>query len=77
LNLGDPDDPRLTCVEVQVEDGVLTEEIMKTRDVKMRDSRGIPDMGKARFVRMRRGVFRVIGTPTRPPLYGIQGRKRF
>ena len=39
LNLGDPDDPRLTCVEVKVEHGDLTEEIMKTIEVKMRDSR--------------------------------------
>ena len=56
LNLGDPDDPKLTCVEVEVEHGDLTMETIKARDVKHVILGDIPEMGKARFVRMRRGV---------------------
>ena len=56
INLGDPDDPKFTCIEVQVEHGDLTEEIIKAKDVKCVILGDIPDMGKARFVRMRRGI---------------------
>ena len=52
LNLGDPD-PTLTCIEVQVEHGDLTEEAIKARDVKYAVLGDILEMGKARFVRMR------------------------
>jgi len=53
LNL---DDPRLTCVEAQAEHGDLKEQMIKARDAKCVILGDIPDMGKARFVRMRRGV---------------------
>jgi len=56
INLGDPDDPKLTCIEVQVEHGDLVEETIKARDVKCAILGEIPDMGKARFVRMRGSV---------------------
>ena len=56
LNLGDPDDPRITCVEVEVEHKDLTREEMRVRDVKYAILGDIPDMGKARFVRMRKGI---------------------
>ena len=56
INLGDPDDPKLTCIEVQVEHGDLKEEIIKVKDVKCVILGDIPDMGKARFVRIRKGV---------------------
>ena len=54
INLGDPDDPKLTCIEV--EHGDLMEETVKARDVKCAILGDIPDMGKARFVRMRGSV---------------------
>lgn len=56
INLGDPDDPKLTCVEAQVEHEDLTEETIKARDVKCVILGDVPDMGRARFVRMRRGI---------------------
>ena len=56
INLGDPDDPKLTCVEAQVEHGDLTEEIIKARDVKCVILGDIPDMGRARFVRLRGSI---------------------
>ena len=56
INLGDPDDPKLTCIEVQVEHGDFMEETIKARDVKYVILGDIPDMGKARFVRMRGSV---------------------
>ena len=56
INLGDPDDPRLTCLEAHLEHGDLTQETVKARDVRYVILGDIPDMGKARFVRVRRGV---------------------
>ena len=56
INLGDPDDPKLTCVEVEVEHKDLTMETIKAKNVKYVILGDIPDMGKARFVRMRRGI---------------------
>jgi len=43
-------------IEVQVEHGDLKGETNKARDVKCVILGDIPDMGKAIFVRMRRGV---------------------
>jgi len=56
INLGDPDDPKLTCIEVRVERRDLTEETIKAKDVKCVILGDIPDMGKARFVRIRGSV---------------------
>ena len=56
INLGDPDDPKLTCVEVEVEHKDLTMETIKAKDVKFVILGDISDMGKARFMRMRRGI---------------------
>ena len=56
INLGDPDDPKLTCVEVEVEHKDLTMETIKAKNVKYVILGDIPDMGRARFVRMRRGI---------------------
>jgi len=56
LNFGDPDDPKMTCIELHLEHGDLTQEAVKARDVRYVILGDIPDMGKARFVRMRRGV---------------------
>ena len=54
--MGDPDDPKPTCIEVQVEHGDLMEETIKVRDVKYAVLGDIPEMSKARFVRMRGSV---------------------
>jgi len=56
INLGDPDDPKHTCIEVEVEHKDLTREEMRVRDVKYVILGDIPDMGKARLVRVRRLV---------------------
>ena len=56
LNLGDPDDPKMTCIELHLEHGDLTQETVKARDVRYAILGDIPDMGRARFVRVRRGV---------------------
>ena len=56
INLGDPDDPKLTCVEVEVEHKDLTMETIKAKNVKYVILGDIPDMGRARCVRMRRGI---------------------
>lgn len=45
INLGDPDDPKITCVEVEVEHGDLTMETIKARDVKCVILGNIPEMG--------------------------------
>ena len=54
--MGDPDDPRITCVELEVEHEDLTREEIRVRDVKYAILGDIPDMGKARLVRVRRLV---------------------
>ena len=51
--MGDPDDPRITCVELEVEHEDLTREEIRVRDVKYAILGDIPDMGKARLVRVR------------------------
>jgi len=56
INLDDPDDPKITCVEVQVVREDLEEETIKAKDVKYVILGDIPDMGRARFVRIREGV---------------------
>ena len=56
MNLGDPDDPKITCLEAHQEHGDLTQETVKARDVRYIILGDIPEMGRARFVRMRRGV---------------------
>jgi len=56
INLDDPDDPKITCVEVQVMREDLEEETIKAKDVKCVILGDIPGMGRARFVRMREGV---------------------
>jgi len=59
INLGDPDDPKLTCLEAHLEHGDLTQETVKARDVRYVILGDIPDMGKARFVRVRKGIKQV------------------
>ena len=59
LNLGDPDDPKMTCIELHLEHGDLTQETVKARDVRYVILGDIPDMGKARFVRMKKGIKQV------------------
>ena len=59
LNLGDPDDPKVTCLEAHIEHGDLTQETVKARDVRYVILGDIPDMGKARFVRVRKGIKQV------------------
>jgi len=54
INLDDPGDPKFTCVGVQVVDEDLEEETIKTKDVKLIIG-DIQDMGRARFVRIRKG----------------------
>jgi len=56
INLEDPDDPKITCAEVQVVHEDLEEETIKTKDVKYVIIGDIPGMGRARFVRIRKGV---------------------
>jgi len=56
INLDDPDDPKITCAEVQVVHEDLEEETIKTKDVKYVIIGDIPGMGRARFVRIRKGV---------------------
>ena len=56
INLDDPDDPKITCVEVQVVREDLEEEAIKVKGVKYAILGDIPDMGKARLVRVRKGV---------------------
>ena len=56
LNLGDPDDPKLTCVEVEVEHKDLTMETIKAKDVKYVILGDIPEMGRARLVRIKRPI---------------------
>jgi len=56
INLDDPDDPKITCVEVQVVHEDLEEETIKAKGVKYVIIGDIPGMGRARFVRMRKGV---------------------
>ena len=56
LNLGDPDDPKHTCIEVEVEHGDLTMETIKAKDVKYVILGDIPEMGRARLVRIRRPI---------------------
>jgi len=56
INLGDPDDPKHTCIEVELEHKDLTREEMRVRDMKYAILGDIPDMGKARLVRIRRLV---------------------
>jgi len=56
INLDDPDDPKITCAEVQVVHEDLEEETIKAKDVKCVIIGDIPDMGRARFVRIREGV---------------------
>jgi hypothetical protein len=56
INLDDPDDPKITCAEVQMVREDLEEETIKAKDVKCVIIGDIPDMGRARFVRMREGV---------------------
>ena len=56
INLGDPDDPKLTCIEVEVEHGDLTMETIKVRDVKHVILGDMPEMGRARLVRIRRPI---------------------
>ena len=56
LNLGGLDDPKMTCVELHLEHGDLTQETVKARDVRYVILGDIPDMGKTRFVRMRGGI---------------------
>jgi len=56
INLDDPDDPKITCTEVQVVREDLEEETIKAKDVKCVILGDIPDMGRARFVRIREGV---------------------
>ena len=56
IDLDDPDDPKITCVEAQVVHEDLSEEAIKVKDVKYIILGDIPGMGKARFVRMRKGV---------------------
>ena len=48
IDLGDPDDPRITCVELEAERKDLTREEMRTRDVKYAIIGDIPDMDKAK-----------------------------
>jgi len=59
LNLGDPDDPKITCLEAHLEHGDLTQGTVKARDVRYVILGDIPDMGKARFVRVRKGIKQV------------------
>ena len=54
--MGDSNDPKLTCMEAHLEHGDLTQETVKARDVRYAILGDIPDMGKARFVRMRKGI---------------------
>ena len=56
INLDDPDDPKITCAEVQVVREDLEEETIKAKDVKYVIIGDILDMGRAGFVRMRKGV---------------------
>ena len=56
INLGDPDDPRHTCIEVEVEHKDLTMETIKVRDVKHVIFGDIPEMGWASLVRIRRPI---------------------
>ena len=56
INLDDPDDPKITCAEVQVVHEDLEEETIKAKDVKCVIIGDIPDMGRARFVRIREDV---------------------
>jgi len=56
INLDDPDDPKITCAEVQMVREDLEEETIKAKDVKYVIIGDIPDMGRARFVRIREGV---------------------
>ena len=58
IDLDDPDDPKITYAEVQVVHEDLSEEAIKVKDVKYIILGDIPGMGKARFVRMRRGLGR-------------------
>ncbi|MCF3653063.1 MAG: hypothetical protein L2C94_002715, partial [Aigarchaeota archaeon] len=54
INLDDPDDPKITCAEVQVVHEDLEEETIKAKGVKYVIIGDIPGMGRARFVMMRR-----------------------
>jgi len=56
INLDDPDDPKITCAEVQVMHEDLEEETIKAKDVKCVIIGDIPGMGRARFVKIRKGV---------------------
>jgi len=56
LNLDDPDEPKITCAEVQLVHEGLEEETIKVRDVKYVILGDIPDMGRARLIRIRKGV---------------------
>jgi len=56
INLDGPDDPKITCVEVQAVHEDLEEETIKAKGVKYVIIGDIPDMGRARFVRIREGV---------------------
>jgi len=56
INLDDPDDPKFTCAEVQAVHEGLEEETIKAKGVKYVIIGDIPDMGRARFVRVRKGV---------------------
>jgi len=56
INLEDPDDPKITCAEVQVVREDLEEETIKAKGVKYVIIGDIQDMGRARFVRIREGV---------------------
>ena len=55
INLNDPDDPRITCVEVRIVREDL-EEAIRAKGVKYVILGDIPGMGKARFMRVRRRV---------------------
>jgi hypothetical protein len=56
INLDNPDDPKFTCAEVQMVREDLEEETIKAKGVKYVILGDIPDMGKARLVRVGKGV---------------------
>ena len=58
INLDGPDDPRITCAEVQIAREDL-EEVIRARDVRFVILGDIPGMGKARLVRIRRRVRKI------------------
>jgi len=74
INLDDPGDPKFTCVGVQVVDEDLEEETIKTKDVKLIIG-DIQDMGRARFVRIRKGGLRKSRKGRESKEMRIRGRK--